>query len=82
VYGEEKNYFALGRLEQPWQTKNLFYRHNKQNEPTKKETLSFVLFESSFNSQQGPPPSLGSLVVTVFINQTIKPVEGPALPFQ
>jgi hypothetical protein len=39
VYGEEKKYFVLGRLEQPSKNKNLLYRHEKQNEPTKKEPL-------------------------------------------
>ncbi len=33
VYGEEKKYFALGRLEQPRQDKNLLCRHNEPNEP-------------------------------------------------
>jgi hypothetical protein len=49
VYGEEK-IFVLGRLEQPRQNKNLFYRHNRPHEPTKKGPLSFVLFESPFTS--------------------------------
>ncbi len=42
--------FALGRLEQPSQYKNLLYRHDKPYESTKKGTLSFVLFESPFTS--------------------------------
>jgi hypothetical protein len=57
-----KKYFALGRLEQPMQDKNLLYWHKKPNKRTKEASLSklsFVLFEFpfvvSFNSQQGPP---------------------------
>jgi hypothetical protein len=36
--------------ERPWQNKNLLYRHGKPNESTKKEPVSFVLFESPFTS--------------------------------
>jgi hypothetical protein len=53
-------YFVLCRLEQPRKNKNLLYRHDKPNEPTKKGPLSFVLSEShspQFRSQQGPPLS-------------------------
>jgi hypothetical protein len=50
VHGEEKKYSLLGRLEQPRQNKNLLYQHDKPNEPTKKRSLSFVLFESPFTS--------------------------------
>jgi hypothetical protein len=50
VYGEEKKCFVLGRLEQPRQNKNILYRHDKPNEPTKEKPLSFVLFEFSFTS--------------------------------
>ncbi len=50
VYGEEQNIFVLGRLEQSRQNKNLLYRHDKLNEPTKTRPLSFVLFESPFTS--------------------------------
>jgi hypothetical protein len=39
-----------GPIEQLRQNKNLLYRHDKPNEPTKKEPLSFVLFELSFTS--------------------------------
>jgi hypothetical protein len=35
VYGEEKIYFVLWRLEQPRQDKNLWYLHEEHNEPTK-----------------------------------------------
>jgi hypothetical protein len=59
--GEEKC-FALGRLEQPRQEKNL----SEPSEPTKEGPLSYVLPESPFasvsNSQQGPPLSLVSLI--------------------
>ncbi len=43
-----KKYFVLDRLEQPRQDKNLLHRHDKTNEPTKEEPLSFVLLESPF----------------------------------
>jgi hypothetical protein len=40
MYREEKiPNFVLGRLEQPSHNKNLLYRHNKPNEPTKEEPL-------------------------------------------
>jgi len=48
VYGEKN--FVLGRLEQPGQNKNILYRHDKPNEPTKEGTISFVLFDSPFTS--------------------------------
>jgi hypothetical protein len=44
-----KNYFVLGRLEQPRQDKNLFYRQEKLKD-TKENPFSFVLFESLFAS--------------------------------
>jgi hypothetical protein len=51
VYGDKKKYFVLGRLEQPRQDKNLFYRpHDKPNEPTKEGPLSYVLLVSPFAS--------------------------------
>ncbi len=78
VCGEEKKYFVLGRV----QNKNLFYRHDKPTEPTKKGPLSFVLFESPLTSvsirQQRPPlDSLVSLVApnepcVPFLNQLIR----------
>ncbi len=46
----------LERLEQPRLNKNLLYRYNKANEPTKKGPLSFVLFESPFTSVSGATP--------------------------
>jgi hypothetical protein len=49
VYGKEQN-FVLGRLEQPMQNKNLFYWHNKTNEPSQEGPLSFSLFDSPFTS--------------------------------
>jgi hypothetical protein len=49
VHGEEK-YCVLGRLEQPRQNKNLYYRYGKPKEPTKEGPLSTVLFESPFTS--------------------------------
>ncbi len=59
---KELKYFVLGRLEQPRQNKNLFYRHDKLDEPTKKGPLSFVLLESPFTSvstvSSGPTYSL------------------------
>ncbi len=63
-----KKYFVLGRLEQPRQNNILLNRHDKPNEPTKKGSLSFVLFESPFTSvltvSKGHP-SLVSLVFTL-----------------
>ncbi len=35
VYGEEKIFCTIGRLEQPRQNKNLLYLHGKPNAPTK-----------------------------------------------
>jgi hypothetical protein len=49
VYVEEI-YFVLGWLEQPKLNKNIFYRNNKPNGPTKEGHLSYVLFESPFTS--------------------------------
>jgi hypothetical protein len=40
----------MGRLEQPRQDINLFYRHDKPNKQIKEGLLSFVLFESPFTS--------------------------------
>jgi hypothetical protein len=63
-----KKFFALGRLGQPRQDKNLLYRHEEPNEPIKKGHLSFVLFWVpiclSFHSQRGPPLSIVSLAKT------------------
>jgi hypothetical protein len=41
---------VLGSLEQLSQDKNLLYRHEEPNEPTKEEPFSFVLFETPFAS--------------------------------
>ncbi len=52
-----KKYFVLSRLEQQRQNKNILHRHDRPNKPTKKEPISFVLFESQFTSvkfQQSP----------------------------
>ncbi len=49
-YGEEGNKIVLGQLKQPRQNKNLLFRHDKPNEPTKKGPLSCVLVESTFTS--------------------------------
>jgi hypothetical protein len=49
----KRNICTLGRLEQPRQEKNLLYRHDEPNEPTKEGPLSYVLLEShlsQFNS--------------------------------
>jgi hypothetical protein len=54
VFGEGKKYFVLGRLEQLKQNKNLLYRHDKPNKPTKKGPPSFVLFASSFTATLTP----------------------------
>ncbi len=61
-----QQYFVLGRLEQPRQDKNLLFRHDKPNKPTKEGLLSFVLFESPFTSVSTVSrahPSLGSLLL-------------------
>ncbi len=39
VYSEEK-YVVLGRLEQPRQDKNILYRHEEQNAPTKERHIA------------------------------------------
>ncbi len=68
VYGEEKKYFVLGRLEQPRRNKNLLYQHDKPNEPTKEGPPSFVLFETQFTSVSTVSrihPSLVSLRFTL-----------------
>jgi hypothetical protein len=53
----------MGLLERPKQKKNLFYYHDKLNEP-----LSFVLFEFPFTSvstvSRGHHPSLVSVAKT------------------
>ncbi len=41
---------VLGQIEQPRQNKNLVYRHEKPNEPTKEGPISHELFESPFTS--------------------------------
>jgi hypothetical protein len=46
----KKKYFVVSPLEQPRQDKNLFYWHDKPNEPTKERSLSIVLFELPFTS--------------------------------
>jgi hypothetical protein len=61
-------YFLLGRLEQPRQTKNLMYQHDKPNDPTKEGHLSFVFFESPFTSvltvSSGHPFNLSELYIS------------------
>jgi hypothetical protein len=48
MFGEEKIFIVIGRLEQPRKKKNLLYRHGRPSEPTKEGHLLFVLFESPF----------------------------------
>jgi hypothetical protein len=36
-YGEEKKFLYWANLEQPRQNKNLLFRHDKSNLPTKKD---------------------------------------------
>jgi hypothetical protein len=45
-----KKIFVSGQLEQSTQDKNLMYRHDKPNKPTKERLLSYVLLESPFAS--------------------------------
>ncbi len=64
VYGEEKNILYLA----DYRRKNLWYWHVKPIEPTKEGPLSYVLFESPFNSQLGPPlSSLSSRDKRIFL---------------
>ncbi len=65
-----KKYFALGRLEQPRQNKNLLHRHDKPNELTKVGHLSFVLFESPFTSVSTVSRGQPSLVSLFIIKET------------
>ena len=54
-----KTYSVLGRLEQQGQNKNLLYRHDRPNKPTKEGPLSFILFEShspQFQQSAGATP--------------------------
>jgi hypothetical protein len=44
----KKIYCSGPTIEHPRQDKNLLYRHDKPDEPTKEGPLSFVLFESPF----------------------------------
>jgi hypothetical protein len=71
-----KKYFLLGRLEKPRQKKNLVYRHNKPNEPTKEGLLSFVLFESLLTSVSTVSRGHLSLVSLV---PTLLPLQGHSL---
>jgi hypothetical protein len=49
VYGEEK-IFCTGMTRAAKAEKNILYRHDNPNEPTKEGPLSFVLSESPFTS--------------------------------
>ncbi len=75
VYGGEK-YFVMSRIEQPKQNKNLLYRHDKPNEPTKEGLpFSFVLFEFPFTSASTVNrglPALVSLVSGISIKEEIE----------
>jgi hypothetical protein len=60
VYGEEKKYFELSRLEQPRQDKNLLYWHDNPKRTNQGRIhfqihTPFHLIHLSFNSQHGPP---------------------------
>ncbi len=65
-YDEEKKYLVLCRLKQPRQNKNLLYRHDEPNKPTK-EGPPFHLYSVSphspqfQHSQHGPSLSIVSL---------------------
>jgi hypothetical protein len=52
--------------EQPRLDKNLLYRHDKPNKPTKERPLSFALFESPFTSVSTVNRGQPSLVSQVF----------------
>jgi hypothetical protein len=81
MYCLGNKFFLPGRLEQPWQNKNLFYQHDKPNKPTKEGPLLFVLFESPFTSVSTVSrghPSLVSLPETIdqlFYVELITPEE-------
>ncbi len=60
-----KKQFVRGRLEQPRQDKNLLYRQEEPNEPTKEGPFSSILHESriaSVSEVSRDHPSLVSLV--------------------
>jgi hypothetical protein len=67
VSGEEKNILYWPTREAK-ADQNLLYRHDKPNDPTKKEPISFVHFETPFTSvstfSRGHP-SLFSLVAAM-----------------
>ena len=65
----KKKYFVLGRLKQPMRNKNIFYRHDTPNEPTKEVPLSIVLFESPFTSVSRVSRGHPSLVSLVFCDR-------------
>jgi hypothetical protein len=64
--------FVLDRLEQPRQDKNLLYRHNKPNVPTKEGPLPFVLHKSPVASVSKVSRDHPSLVMPVSC-QTLAP---------
>jgi hypothetical protein len=48
--GEEKNVLSWADYRNPRQNRNLIYRHNEPNKPSKEEPLSLVLHKSPFSS--------------------------------
>jgi hypothetical protein len=67
-----KKYFVLGRLELPRQDKNLLYRHNEPNEPTREGLLSYMYSTvllvppfASLSTVSRGRPSLVSLIYTL-----------------
>jgi hypothetical protein len=77
-----ENYFVLGQLAQPRLNKNLLYRHDKPNEPTKEGPLLIVLFESPFTSVSTVSrghPSLVSLDIHMRLKFSIVPLKVPVL---
>ncbi len=72
VYGEEKNYFVLGRLVSQGRRKSCTGSSSPANpSPTKKRPLSFVFFESSFtlvSTVSRGHPSLDSTTEKIALN--------------
>jgi hypothetical protein len=85
VYDEEKK-FVLGLLKQPKKNKNLLYKHDKPNEPTKEGSPSFVLFESPFTSVSTVSlvftemPAVPSCVYNLELAQISNPIKRHNIP--
>ncbi len=80
VWWEEQKYVEVGWPEQLRQDKNLLYRHDEPNEPTKEGPPSFLLHKTniclSFNIQQ-QHLSLVSLGVFIWVPRETRKGGGP-----